>query len=90
MTVETTQQDNASKGTNLLKAGGKLLGEVALTPGASLLLDGEIKSGVGHVISGLVARVLLGVPGVLLVAANSYATSITGESLLQNITAKLK
>ena len=90
MTVETTEQEMTEHSTNVLRDGGKLLGEVILTPGASLLLDGDIKSGMGHVVAGLLARVVFGVPGVLLVAANSYSASRTGKSLLANISGKLK
>ena len=90
MTVETTEQEKTERSTTVLRGGGKLLGEVVLTPGTSLLLDGDIKGGMGHVVVGLLARVVFGVPGVLLVAANSYATSLTGKSLLANISGKPK
>lgn len=66
-------------GVNLIK----LVGESVL-PGASLLLDGNIAGGGLHVIAGLGARALLGplgFAGSLYVAANSYATSVTGEPL---------
>ena len=90
MTVETTEQEKTEHSTTVLRDGGKLLGEVVLTPGTSLLLDGDIKGGMGHVVAGLLARVVFGVPGMLLVAANSYSTSLTGKSLLANISGKAK
>jgi hypothetical protein len=37
----------------------KLVGEI-LVPGASLLVDGDIKTGFGHLVVGLAARALLG------------------------------
>lgn len=64
----------------------KLVGEVVVTPGASLLVDGKIAAGGLHVVLGVAARVFLGVPGILLVAANSYSKSVTKKSLLQHIT----
>ncbi len=66
----------------VLAKGLKILGEVVLTPGTSLLLDGQFKPGMVHVGIGLVARRMLGLPGLLLVGANSYSQSVTGKSLL--------
>ena len=80
--------DESKKSKSALVEGGKILGEVVFTPGTSLLLDGNVKSGLGHVVSGLVARSILGLPGMLLVAANSYVTSSTGKSLLGNVSKK--
>lgn len=60
----------------------KLAGEL-LMPGASLLIDGKILQGGAHAVVGTLARVALGPVGLLLVAANSYATSSTGKSLLK-------
>ncbi|HEX7645525.1 MAG TPA: DUF6072 family protein [Burkholderiaceae bacterium] len=90
MSVETTEPEKSKDAEKMFGAGAKLLGEVVLTPGASLLLDGEIKSGMGHVLAGLVARTVLGVPGMILVAADSYSTSVTGKSLLAHIAGKEK
>ncbi|NOX92482.1 MAG: hypothetical protein GXP18_08555 [Gammaproteobacteria bacterium] len=70
--------------TSIAKNGGRLLGEAFITPGASLLLDGQIKPGLAHVGVGLIARLTLGLPGLILVAANSYSKTVTGKSLLQN------
>jgi hypothetical protein len=69
---------------NILKNGARLLGETILTPGASLLCDGQVKSGLLHVGAGLIARFTLGMPGLLVVAADSYSKTVTGKSLLQN------
>lgn len=63
----------------------KLVGE-AFVPGASLLMDGKILPGAAHVIVGGIARLALGPVGLLLVAANSYATSATGKNLLKQFT----
>jgi hypothetical protein len=70
---------------NMLTLGLKILGEVALSPGASLLADGKVTSGIAHVGIGFIARRMLGFPGVLLVGANSYSQSVTGKSLLEHV-----
>ena len=59
----------------------KLVGETLL-PGASLLMDGDIKKGAAHTIVGLVARSLLGPVGWGLVAANSFAKSVSDKSII--------
>jgi hypothetical protein len=61
----------------------KLASEGLLTPGASLLLDGDIRRGGAHVLVGLAARALLGPVGWLLVAANSFSRSTTGLGLTE-------
>ncbi|ETW95079.1 MAG: hypothetical protein ETSY1_32120 [Candidatus Entotheonella factor] len=63
----------------------KLLGESLLAPGFSLLLDGQIKQGTLHTGAGILARIALGIPGAILVAANSYSVSTTGKSLYANL-----
>jgi Family of unknown function (DUF6072) len=63
----------------------KLLSEVVIMPGTSEFLEGHITSGVGHAALGFAARALLGVPGLLLVAADSYSSSVTGKYLHQQI-----
>ncbi len=57
----------------------KLAGELVITPGASLLLDGNIKQGIGHALAGLAAGVVLGPVGVVLVAANSLSLSVSED-----------
>ena len=69
---------------SVLKNGARLIGETVITPGTSLLCDGQIKSGLLHVGAGLIARFTLGMPGLLLVAADSYSKTVTGKSLWQN------
>jgi len=68
----------------MLKNGVKLVGEMLL-PGTSLLLDEKIRPGMAHAAIGILARVVLGVPGLLLVAANSYTQSTTGTSLIDHL-----
>lgn len=59
----------------------KLASEGLITPGASLLLDGDIRGGGAHVLLGLAAKALLGPVGVFLVAADSFSRSVSGKSL---------
>ena len=72
---------------NTINNGIKLLGETAI-PGGSLLLDGQIAPGILHTVAGLAAVSFLGPIGLLVVKANSYATSVTGRSLAGQISAK--
>lgn len=60
----------------------KLVGE-AILPGASLLMDGKVAHGGAHLIAGVLAKALLGPVGLVLVIANSYASSTTGQNLLK-------
>lgn len=65
--------------TGVIENGVKLIGEIVV-PGASLLLDGDMKGGAGHAVVGIAAWALLG-PARLLVSANSYSKSVTNENL---------
>ena len=76
-------QPESSSGV-LLSRALKLAGET-IAPGASLLLDGKVGVGALHFIGGTLARMALGPLGVLLVAANSCSTSVTGKSLVTNL-----
>jgi len=65
--------------------GMKLLGEAVVMPGASLLLDGKIGEGALHAVLGTVAKLLLGPPGWILIAANSYSRSVSGKGLYEHL-----
>ena len=73
----------------VLARGLKLVGET-VAPGASLLLDGEVASGVAHLVVGTLARLAFGPVGVLLVAADSYSKSVSGKSLLEQFQSAVK
>ena len=73
-----------SNENSALANGARLIGETVITPGTSLLVDGQIISGLIHVGLGIVARATLGLPGLVLVAANSYSKTVSGKSLLAN------
>jgi hypothetical protein len=68
----------------VLARGLKLAGET-FAPGASLLLDGEVASGVAHLVVGTLARMAFGPVGFLVVAADSYSKSVSGKGLLEQL-----
>ena len=61
----------------------KLAGE-ALLPGASNLLQGDIKQGAIHAVIGIAARAAFGLPGLLIVGANSFSKATTGRHLTEH------
>ena len=65
--------------------GVKLLGEMVVGPGASLAMDGKILPGAAHFVGGVLARWAFGPVGWFLVAANSYAKSVTGKGLTEHL-----
>lgn len=77
-----------SSGAVLLGRTLKLAGE-AVAPGASLLLEGKVAAGATHLIGAAFARMAFGPIGHLLVAANSYTTSVTGRSLLSTLVGEM-
>ena len=62
----------------------KLVGEAAILPGTSLLLEGDFKGGAGHAVVGVLARSLFGPLGWFAAAANSFSKSTSGKSLLEH------
>ena len=62
----------------------KLVGELLL-PGASGLIDGNIKAGLGHTLLGVAGFALVGPVGLVLVKANSYAYSVSEKHLHQHV-----
>lgn len=71
----------------LLVNGVKVLGEVAVVPGASLIVDGDVKSGIVHAAGALLGIAVLGpVLGPLAwltVGADSYSRSVSGKNLVE-------
>ena len=78
----------------LLVNGAKVLGEVAIVPGASLIVDGEVKSGILHAAGGLLGLAVLGpVLGPLTwlaVGADSYSRSVSGKTIVDQFNKKPK
>ncbi len=69
---------------HVISNGAKLLGETFVTPGTSLLLDGNVTAGVVHGVLGLVATAFLGPVGPLAriaLAVNSYSRSVNDRNL---------
>lgn len=63
----------------------KLVGE-GLLPGASLMLEGNIKSGTLHLLGGIVGRAVFGPVGWFYAAADSYSQAQTGKHFHQHFT----
>jgi hypothetical protein len=73
----------ASRNDRLLKAGARVAGEFLVVPGTALLMDGQVKRGMLHLGTGVLAAMALGPLGVLLVNANSLSLSVAGKNLLE-------
>jgi hypothetical protein len=69
--------------TPVLGNAAKIIGEAVL-PGASLVMEGQVATGLLHTVAAVVGGALLGPIGVILVAANSYSSSVRGEGLLSS------
>jgi hypothetical protein len=67
-----------------LKLGIKFVGE-SLIPGGSNYLEGRLVTGGVHTVLGLLAKSLFGLPGLLVVSANSLSKSVTGHGLLEHV-----
>lgn len=59
----------------------------ALMPGGSNLINGDYKAAGIHALLGLVAGAVFGLPGLLVVRANSFTHATTGRSLLEYLNA---
>jgi hypothetical protein len=80
-TVMVQVQDaNLVNGTPILN-GVKAAGEVFAFPGASLVIDGNVKGAALHIAGAAAARVLLGPVGWFYFAADSFSKSVSGKNL---------
>jgi hypothetical protein len=77
---------NSSGPTGTLANGAKLVGDFML-PGVSLTMDGDVRRGAAHAAVAIAAGTVLGglfVPVIWAAAGlNSYSTSVTGKSLVE-------
>lgn len=80
--MASDQSFSETPGHQVVGRGLRALGEAAIAPGSSLILDGNLASGALHIAAGTVAKSLLGPVGWLLVAANSYSKSVNGKGLM--------
>lgn len=71
--------------TNVVGNGVKLVGELAILPGTSHLLDGDIKTGTLYAVAAFAARALIGGPAAFLVAADSFSRSASEKGLIDHI-----
>ncbi len=74
------QRTDAPVLTNTLKVAGEAL----VVPGASLVVDGDLKGGALHIVGAYVARALVGPIGWALMAADSYSVSVSGKHFHQH------
>lgn len=88
--AKVVKKHEGQAGNESLHNGVKLVGEVALLPGTSLLLDGEVVEGGAHALLGLAAGAFFGPLGYFLVAANSYSKSVTGTALVDRVSSSDK
>lgn len=63
----------------------KLLGDFAVVPGASQLMQGELGSGLAHAALGVAGSALLGPLGWAAVAANSFTKSLSDDHIWTHV-----
>lgn len=67
-----------------VKTGLQFSSEVLL-PGGSNLIKGDLVQGGLHAVLGLAAGAIFGLPGLLLIKANSFTKAKTGQHLYEHI-----
>jgi Family of unknown function (DUF6072) len=75
---------NAPENVEPVKQGLMFTSEY-LFPGGSNLVQGDIKQAGVHAALGLVAKALFGVPGLLVISANSFTKALTGRHLHEHL-----
>ncbi|SRR6266404_1547118 len=75
---------NESESIQSLKTGIQISSEIVI-PGGSNLVKGDLLQGGIHAGLGIVARVLFGLPGVILVSTNSISKALTGRHLYEHL-----
>jgi hypothetical protein len=80
MVMAEVQNANLVNGTPILN-GVKAAGEAFAFPGASLVIDGNIKGAALHIVGASAARVLFGPIGWFYFAADSFSKSVSGKNL---------
>jgi hypothetical protein len=81
---ETKSMSDAKATDTTVANAVKIAGEGLVFPGASLLIDGDLKGGGAHLVIGLAAKALIGPIGWFLVAADSFSRSSTGKNLYEH------
>lgn len=77
-------EKSTSQNTNLLEVGVKAAGE-SIIPGASNLIEGNIKEGARHLVLGVAAKAIFGVPGLVAVTMNSLVRSVSGHHIHEHL-----
>ena len=67
-----------------VKIGVEAISEIVL-PGGSNLVKGDLKTGGTHTALGFAAGLLMGLPGILLVSANSLSKATSGKNLWEHM-----
>lgn len=75
---------SATENMQGLKTGLAFASELVV-PGASNVWNGDYKTAGVHMLAGMVAGTLFGVPGLIAVAANSFTKATTGRSLVEHL-----
>ncbi|HKR11544.1 MAG TPA: DUF6072 family protein [Pyrinomonadaceae bacterium] len=65
-----------------LKTGLQFASEIVI-PGGSNLINGDLGQGVLHLGLGVLAKSVFGLPGLLIVAANSFTKASTGHHIYE-------
>jgi hypothetical protein len=76
MASEKPETDNLKKGI--------LLSSEYILPGGSNLLQGDLKQAGLHTVLGFAAKAMFGLPGLLIVSANSVSKALTGSHLYEH------
>lgn len=75
---------SATENMQTVKTGLQFASEVVV-PGGSHLLNGDLKQAGVHAIAGIVAGAIFGLPGLIIVAANSFTRATTGRHLYESL-----
>ncbi|MGA9768411.1 MAG: DUF6072 family protein [Blastocatellia bacterium] len=67
-----------------LKTGVEFASELVV-PGGSNLVEGNYVQGAIHVVLGIVARSVFGLPGLIAVSANSFTKATTGRHIYEHL-----
>ncbi|HMF57746.1 MAG TPA: DUF6072 family protein [Pyrinomonadaceae bacterium] len=71
---------SATENVQTMKTGLQFVSE-AVIPGGSNLVNGDLKQAAIHAVLGIIAGSIFGLPGALLVAANSFTKATTGHHI---------
>lgn len=72
---------SATENVNTMKTGLQFASEFVI-PGGSNLINGDLKQAGLHAALGILAGAVFGVPGLIVVAANSFTKATTGHHLI--------